>query len=119
VTQLAACRAKKHAPTRKAVFLADVLILKTMMLYEVTTVLNKRKHHKTVIRSVLDSVCLHLGRTEWLGLAQPHHHASLLNSSIQQVNCVGGMVGIEPTLSKSNNWTPLSPCQLGQGGSTL
>jgi hypothetical protein len=23
------------------------------------------------------------------------------------------MVGIEPTPSKSNDWTPLSPCQLG------
>ncbi len=45
-----------------------------------------------------------------------HHHASLLNSSIKQVNCVGGMAGIEPTLSKSNDWTLLSPCQLGQEG---
>ncbi len=45
------------------------------------------------------------------------HHASLLNSSITQVNCVGGMAGIEPMPSKSNDWTPLSPCQLGQGGS--
>ncbi len=47
-----------------------------------------------------------------------HHHASLLNSSIKQVNCVGGMEGIEPMQSKSNDWTPLSPCQLGQGGCT-
>jgi hypothetical protein len=44
------------------------------------------------------------------------YHASLLSSSIKQVNCVGGMAGIEPTPSKSNDWTPLSPCQLGQGG---
>jgi hypothetical protein len=48
-------------------------------------------------------------------LALPHH-ASLLKSSIKQVNCVGGMAEIEPTPSKSNDWTPLSPCQLGQGG---
>ena len=27
-----------------------------------------------------------------------------------------GMAGIEPTLSKSEDWTPPSPCQLGQGG---
>ncbi len=46
-----------------------------------------------------------------------HHHASLLNSSIKQVNCVRGMAGIEPTPSKSNDRAPLSPCQLGQGGS--
>jgi hypothetical protein len=26
------------------------------------------------------------------------------------------MAGIEPTPSKSNDWTTLSPCQLGQGG---
>jgi hypothetical protein len=26
------------------------------------------------------------------------------------------MAGIEPMPSKSNDWTPLSPCQLGQGG---
>jgi hypothetical protein len=26
------------------------------------------------------------------------------------------MAGIEPTPSKSNDWTPLSPCQLGQRG---
>ncbi len=45
-----------------------------------------------------------------------HHHANLSNSSIKQVNCVGGMAGIEPTPSKSNDWTPLSPCQLSQGG---
>ncbi len=45
-----------------------------------------------------------------------YHHANLLNSSTKQVNCVGGMAGIEPTPSKSNDWTPLSPCQLGQGG---
>jgi hypothetical protein len=44
------------------------------------------------------------------------HHASLLNSSIKQVNCVGGMAGIEPTPSMSNDETPLSPFQLGQGG---
>ncbi len=47
---------------------------------------------------------------DWL-----HHHASLLNSSIKQVNCVGGMAEIEPTPSKSNDWTHLLPCQLGQG----
>ncbi len=45
-----------------------------------------------------------------------HHHASLLISSIKQVNCVRGMAGIEPMPSKSNDWTPLSPCQLSQGG---
>jgi hypothetical protein len=28
------------------------------------------------------------------------------------------MAGIEPTLSKSNDWNPLSPCQLSQGGCT-
>jgi hypothetical protein len=48
-----------------------------------------------------------------------HHHASLLNSSIKQVNCVGGMAGIEPTPSKSNDWTPRLPCQLGQVPSHL
>jgi hypothetical protein len=26
------------------------------------------------------------------------------------------MAGIEPTPSKSHDWTPLSPCQLSQGG---
>ncbi len=26
------------------------------------------------------------------------------------------MAGFEPTPSKSNDWTPLSPCQVGQGG---
>ena len=45
-----------------------------------------------------------------------HYHANLSNSSIKQVNCVGGTAGIEPTPSKSNNWTQLLPCQLGQGG---
>ncbi len=45
-----------------------------------------------------------------------HHHSSLLKWSTKQVICVGGMAGIEPTLSKSNNWTLLLPCQLSQGG---
>ncbi len=44
-----------------------------------------------------------------------HYHANLSNSSIKQVNCVGGTAGIEPTPSKSNNWTQLLPCHLGQG----
>ncbi len=38
------------------------------------------------------------------------HHASLLNSSIKQVNCVGAMVGIETTQSKSKDWILLSLC---------
>ncbi len=48
-----------------------------------------------------------------------HHHASLLNSSIKQVTWVGGMAGIEPAPSKSNDCTRLSPCQLGHGGGHL
>jgi hypothetical protein len=48
---------------------------------------------------------------------EAHHHANLLNSSIKQVNCIGGMAGIEPTPSNSNDWTQLSPCKLGQGSS--
>jgi hypothetical protein len=29
------------------------------------------------------------------------------------------MAGIESTPPKSNNWTPLSPCQLSQGGGSV
>jgi hypothetical protein len=35
------------------------------------------------------------------------HHSSLLEQTTKQVFCVGGMAGIEPTQSKSNNWTLL------------
>ncbi len=39
---------------------------------------------------------------------------------IEMINKAGNlrrrMAGIEPTPSKSNDWTPLSPCQLSQGG---
>jgi hypothetical protein len=50
-----------------------------------------------------------------------HHHASLLKLSTKQVICVGGMAGIEvtiiePTLSKSNDWIQLLPCQPSQEG---
>jgi hypothetical protein len=38
-----------------------------------------------------------------------HHHASLLNSSIKQVNCVGGMAGIEPTASHAVQVKRLDP----------
>ena len=38
---------------------------------------------------------------------------------IEMINKAGnlcwGMAGIEPTPSKAYDWTPLSPCQLGQG----
>ncbi len=43
-------------------------ILKTIMFRDVTTILNKRKHLKMVIRSVQKSVGLILVRTEWQGL---------------------------------------------------
>jgi hypothetical protein len=57
-----------------------------------------------------------LGSAADLRHIQEKNYASLLNSSTKQVNCVGGTAGIEPTPPKSNDWTPLSPCQLGQGG---
>ncbi len=50
--------------TRMAVFWQGKNILKTIMLREVTTVLNDRKYLKMVIRSVPDAVSLILGRTE-------------------------------------------------------
>jgi hypothetical protein len=43
-----------------------------MLLRDVTTVLNERKHLKMVIRSFPDSVSLFLGRPEWLGRAALH-----------------------------------------------
>ncbi len=45
-------------------FLAKKIILKAVMFHDVRTVLNERKHLKMVIRSVLDSVGIILGRTE-------------------------------------------------------
>jgi hypothetical protein len=50
--------------------------LKTMMLRDVTNVLNERTQLEMVIRSVPDSVGLILGRVEtveWLGLTALYH----------------------------------------------
>jgi hypothetical protein len=45
-------------------FVLKIFILKTMMLRDVTRLLNERKHLKMVIRSVPDSLSLILGRAE-------------------------------------------------------
>ena len=55
-----------------AVFGLEILVLKTMMFRDLTTVLNERKHLKMLIRSVPDSVSPILGRAECLGLTALH-----------------------------------------------
>jgi hypothetical protein len=56
--QLAALGTKESALLRWLFFGREIFIVKTMMFCEVTIVLNVRKHLKTVIRSVPDSVSL-------------------------------------------------------------
>jgi hypothetical protein len=71
-----------------------------MMFFEVTTVLNERKHLEMVIRSVPDSVSLILGRTKCPGLTALHRahqfqlmrHRTFLKYSCHQLR------GTNPTM---------------------
>jgi hypothetical protein len=70
--QLAARGTKERARLGWPFLSGIFFILKSMMFHEVTTVLNKRKHLKMVIRSIPDAVSLILGRTQWLGFTALH-----------------------------------------------
>ncbi len=70
--QLAARGTKGRARLGWPFFGREIFILKTMMIREVTTVLNDRTHLKMVIRSVPVPVSWILGRTECPGLTALH-----------------------------------------------
>ncbi len=60
---------KELTPTRMVIFLQGIFFLKTMMFHDVKNVLNKRKHHTMVIRSV----SLILGWKDWQCLTALHY----------------------------------------------
>jgi hypothetical protein len=82
--------------------MSDVSLQKSSIQYSASSFCKNAKLFSIIMLDLQSSGC---------NDCQCNYHASLLNSSIEQVNCVGGMAGIETTPSKSNNWTLLSPCQ--------
>ncbi len=75
--QLAARGTKERARLGWPFFGWEIFILKTVMIREVTTVLNDRTHLKMVIRSVPVPVSLILGLTKCPGLTALHRAKQL------------------------------------------
>ncbi len=84
--QLAERGTKERTPTLMVIFCRENFILKTMMICNVTTVLNERKDLNMVVRSVPDSNSLILGWTKRPGLAALHCTVSVTDTVVERVS---------------------------------